>query len=143
MNVALIGLGVLFLSTLIAYINISKKLKVVSLGFTELLVSATKLNEFSQPKDKDIDVDDVHKESFIKFLSDSRDWAFDYIETVQKGLSAFVEKVDKDIEYFNKYGEAMPTQPSYDLLKNISEAYEELKKLLPDDLESSGKTVND
>jgi hypothetical protein len=131
MEIALIVLVVLFFAMLIAYINISRKLKVVSLGFTELLVSVTKINEFNAPNEAV--GDDVHKESFIKFLSDSRDWAFEYIETVQKGLTTFVEKVDKDIERFDKYGDSVAMQPNYDSLKNISEAYKELKTLLPED----------
>ena len=131
MDIALIVISVLFLATVIAYINISRKLKVVSLGFTELLVSVTKLNEFNTPQDAV--GDDVHKESFIKFLSDSRDWAFEYIETVQKGLTTFVEKVDKDIEYFEQYGDSVAMKPNYDSLKNISDAYKELKTLLPED----------
>jgi hypothetical protein len=28
-------------------------------------------------------------DEFVKFLSDSRDWAFDYIETVQKSITDF------------------------------------------------------
>lgn len=131
MDIALIVISVLFMATVIAYINISRKLKVVSLGFTELLVSVTKLNEFNTPQDAV--GDDVHKESFIKFLSDSRDWAFEYIETVQKGLTTFVEKVDKDIEYFEQYGDSVAMKPNYDSLKNISDAYKELKTLLPED----------
>ena len=30
--------------------------------------------------------DTIHKENFIKFLSDSRDWAFEYIERSQKTI---------------------------------------------------------
>lgn len=76
---------------------------------------------------------DQAKEDFIKFISDSREWAFDYIEDVQKNLLAFVEKVDADIEHFNKYGDEMSMKPNYNALKNISKAYAELKKLLPND----------
>lgn len=76
---------------------------------------------------------DQAKEDFIKFISDSREWAFDYIEDVQKQLLSFVEKVDKDIEHFNKYGDEVAMKPNYNALKNISEAYIELKKLLPND----------
>jgi hypothetical protein len=76
---------------------------------------------------------DQAKEDFIKFISDSREWAFDYIEDAQKQLSEFVDKVDSDIEHFNKYGDEMSMKPNYNALKNISEAYAELKKLLPND----------
>lgn len=72
------------------------------------------------------------KESFVKFLSDSREWAFDYIEEVQQGLNNFVNAVDKDITHFDNYGEAIYT-PHADALKNISVAYKDLKKLLPEE----------
>jgi hypothetical protein len=81
---------------------------------------------------------DQAKEDFIKFISDSREWAFEYIETVQKELIVFVDKVDKDIEYFNKYGDNMSLKANYNALNNISSAYENIKKLLPND-ESKNK----
>ena len=61
-------------------------------------------------------------------------WAFEYIETVQKGLTKFVNDVDADISYFDEYGEALSmSRPDYPLMKNISIAYKELKTLLPED----------
>jgi predicted PurR-regulated permease PerM len=74
---------------------------------------------------------DVHKESFIKFLSDSRDSAFNYIEEVQSGLNKFVSDIEPEINYFREYGDLMAMQPNYYSLKKITEAYEELKNLLP------------
>jgi hypothetical protein len=73
----------------------------------------------------------IHQENFLKFLSDSRDWAFDYIEEVQAGLSKFVSDVEPEINYFKEYGDLISMEPNYNSLKKISQAYEELKKLLP------------
>ena len=73
----------------------------------------------------------VHKENFIKFLSESRDWAYKYIEDVQDGLGNFIKAVDKDIKHFDQYGLAGPTGPDQDSLKRISIAYKELIKLMP------------
>ena len=73
----------------------------------------------------------VHQENFLKFLSDSRDWAFNYIEEVQSGLNKFVGDVEPEINYFKEYGDIGSMQPNYYSLKKITEAYEELKKLLP------------
>jgi hypothetical protein len=74
----------------------------------------------------------VHKENFIKFLSDSRDWAFEYIENVQSGLSKFVIDVDSHIEHFDKYGDVLSVErPDYAAMKQISKSYKELKQLLP------------
>lgn len=77
------------------------------------------------------DEKEVMNESFLKFVSDSRDWAFQYIEDVQKGLSKFVTEVDRDIDYFDKYGGIVPSSPNTDILKRISTSYKELKQLLP------------
>jgi hypothetical protein len=76
----------------------------------------------------------VHKENFLKFISESRDWAFEYIETVQEGLSTFIDAVEHDINYFNEYGQVISmNRPDYDAMKRISAAYKELKKLLPEE----------
>ena len=74
---------------------------------------------------------EVHKENFLKFLSDSRDWAFAYIEDVQSGLTEFVEDVKPEIEYFKEYGDIISMQPNYYSMKKIAEAYDKLIKLLP------------
>jgi hypothetical protein len=73
----------------------------------------------------------IHQENFLKFLSDSRDWAFNYIEEVQSGLNKFVSDIEPEINYFREYGDLMAMQPNYYSLKKITEAYEELKNLLP------------
>ena len=76
----------------------------------------------------------VHKENFIKFLSDSRDWAYKYIEDVQDGLAKFIDSVENDIKYFDEYGDVIATnRPDYDSMKRISSAYKELKTLLPEE----------
>lgn len=75
----------------------------------------------------------VHKENFIKFLSDSRDWAYQYIEDVQKGLNTFINKTKSHVEYFDEYGEVGSAYPHYDSMKKISEEYKELIKLLPEE----------
>jgi hypothetical protein len=79
----------------------------------------------------DLERDDV-KESFLKFISDSREWAFNYIEEVQEGLNKFVKDAGPSIDYFDEYGDVMET-PLTPSMKEISKAYKELKKLLPED----------
>lgn len=79
--------------------------------------------------------EEVHKENFIKFLSDSREWAFSYIEQVQDTIKKFVKEVEPQIKYYNKYGVVIEGMvPPHDFaLKKISKEFEELKKLLPED----------
>jgi hypothetical protein len=76
---------------------------------------------------------DEMNESFLKFVSDSREWAFRYIEDVQKGLNNFIKSIDKDIEYFDKFGDIVANNPNTEILKRISISYKELKKLLPEE----------
>ena len=76
---------------------------------------------------------EMHKENFIKFLSDSRDWAFGYIEEVQSELEKFIKEIEPEIEYFDEYGVVGSEHPNYYSMKKISKAYKDVKKLLPDE----------
>jgi hypothetical protein len=76
---------------------------------------------------------DQSNEDFLKFVSDSRDWAYQYIEEVQKGLDNFITDIEPEISYFDEYGEVGSAYPHYHSMKKISGAYKELKKLLPED----------
>ena len=71
-------------------------------------------------------------DGFLKFISESRDWAFQYIEEVQDGLDQFKSKVDLDIKYILKYGQLID-HPLQESINRIAEAYEELQDLLPTD----------
>ena len=75
---------------------------------------------------------DESSEAFLKFVSDSRDWAYQYIEGVQSSLDSFITDVEPEIAYFDEYGIASSAYPHYHSMKKISGAYKELKKLLPD-----------
>jgi biopolymer transport protein ExbB/TolQ len=75
---------------------------------------------------------DIEKtEGFVQFLSESRDWAFQYIETVQEALNKFVKDAGPRLEYFDKSGRVV-NSPHFDLLEDILVAYRELQQLLPE-----------
>ena len=76
---------------------------------------------------------DQSNEDFLKFVSDSRDWAYQYIEDVQNSLNKFITDLEPEIAYFDEYGIVGSAFPHYHSMKKISEAYKELKKLLPED----------
>jgi hypothetical protein len=73
------------------------------------------------------------KEDFIKFLSDSRDWSYQYIEDAQKIIHTFIKEIEPEISYFDEYGVVGSAWPHYYSMKKISSAYKELKTLLPED----------
>lgn len=132
-----IGLTVVILSSLLVAVTVAAifmTLKVISLRqrVKVLIVSLSRVQDVfnnAQQEEKD---SDVHKENFIKFLSDSRDWAYEYIESVQESISSFVSEVEPEIAYFDEYGLVGDAYPHYHSMKKISEAYKELKKVLPD-----------
>jgi hypothetical protein len=76
---------------------------------------------------------DKSNEDFLKFVSDSRDWAYQYIEEVQETLNKFITDLEPEINYFKEYGDLGSMAPNYYSMKKIMGAYEELKKLLPEE----------
>jgi hypothetical protein len=121
-----------------AYVMTLKKLNKSQKAFTELYAASLKLQEMIKELDTESRSDsDIHKDNFIKFISDSRDWAFEYIEEVQNGLKKFVEDIDPEIQYFKEYGNMMSMQPNYYSMKKIAESYNQLKKLLPGEVEET------
>lgn len=130
-SVAILGIMLVFVTTISILLSI--KMFVLRKRVMSLAISLVKVEEiFNSTKKEDSD-SDVHKENFIKFLSDSRDWAYLYIEDVQKGLSKFVSEIEPEISYFDEYGEVGSAYPHYHSMKKISQEYKELKKLLPEE----------
>ena len=70
-------------------------------------------------------------EGFVKFLSESRDWAFQYIETTQSEIKKFVEIVGPQMEYYDKYGRIINSVHTKSMDK-IFDSYQELINLLPE-----------
>lgn len=64
-------------------------------------------------------------DGFIRFLSNSRDWAFQYIETAQTAVKDFAEKMDPIAKKLEK--------SQNDDVKVMLEAYQELVKIIPDE----------
>ena len=128
-------LSACFFASYLLVLNKSIKLKK---DLKKVFIEKSLLQEYVDTvkslKEKETSDDLVHKENFIKFLSDSRDWAYKYIEDVQKGLNSFVSDIDPVISHFDEYGDTISmSRPEYSSMKNISKAYKELKKLLPQD----------
>lgn len=82
---------------------------------------------------KESDVSDIHQENFIKFLSDSRDWAFDYIDQSQKQIKEFIDIADKEFAFFDAYGMLTQGYPNYEAMEILSKEYKKLKSLLPEE----------
>lgn len=78
---------------------------------------------------------DETKDNFLKFVSDSREWAFDYIEDVQNSLKEFIDTIEEDVNHYDQYGAAIEGHClPYDVaMKKMVVELPKLKKLLPEE----------
>jgi len=70
------------------------------------------------------------QEGFVNFLNQSRDWAFDYIDLVQKTIKEFIDVADRKMNYAEKYHDIDPWQEP---LVQLIEPYKKIKALLPEE----------
>jgi hypothetical protein len=138
MRIAVIVLSLLSVSFAVAYLSVLKRLEAITKAFAHMVALNSTIQEafeasLQSPVSKEDQ--DIHKENFIKFLSDSRDWAFEYIEDVQLQLENFIRDIEPEIMYFDEYGIVGDAYPHYHSMKKISSAYKDLKKLLPEEVD--------
>lgn len=67
-------------------------------------------------------------DGFVNFLAQSRDWAYKYIEDIQKALTEF----DKELASMSSY-KKLDKKKQTEYLDKIFMAYQELKTFLPED----------
>ena len=134
MSIQVIVLSISLFSVSAAYLvmtnNFNKLRDQYQKLFVDMMLLEKLINEIEESKIKSDE--SVHKENFIKFLSDSRDWAYEYIEDVQAGLKKFVEDIKPEINYFKEHGDIVSMHPNYYSMKKIAASYDELLKLLPE-----------
>lgn len=71
-------------------------------------IFVTQLDKMIQEQDtKNIEGTD----GFLKFVSESRDWAFGYIEEVQQAIIQFKKSVDTDTGYEDAYAKLLTFLP--------------------------------
>jgi hypothetical protein len=127
--------GVFVFSTLLfcsLYLVQVKKTREVLANTINLLMIQQSMNEENKTDQE------KSNEAFLKFISDSRDWAYTYIEEVQASLNKFITDIEPEINYFREYGDVGSMAPNYYSMKKITKSYEELKKILPEDYDRIG-----
>jgi hypothetical protein len=123
-TVALVILSVL--STTFAFLfYIQKKKNIQILAQTLEFFMLQEAQEAQAKTDKE-----KFNEDFLKFISDSRDWAYTYIETTQEKINSFINDVGPVIDYLEKY--ASPILIEQQRL-SIIEGYKVIKSILPED----------
>jgi hypothetical protein len=132
MDLVTIIMGLLLVAVTTTSVLLTLKVILLRQRLLTLAMSLVKVQDvFNSTKEQE-SANDVHKENFIKFLSDSRDWAYEYIEDVQSSLTLFISEIEPEIAYFDEYGLVGDAYPHYHSMKKISQAYKELKNMLPD-----------
>jgi hypothetical protein len=97
----------------------------------EKSIFSTKLSEVTLQSDtKKIE----ESEGFLKFISESRDWAFKYIEDVQSSLGGFHSSVSESLEYLYSNRNTFSDDRSSDAIAVVYEEYKKLKDMLPEDM---------
>jgi len=126
------GLGLLlFVALVIANISLrfdNKKMKadLVQEGINRAIVKE-KLSEVMASQDK---TNVSQTEGFLKFVSESRDAAFKYIEEVQAAINEFDRKVGPVVKYYKETGKVLERKPS-ELVKELTTAYDKLMASMP------------
>lgn len=106
--------------SIVAYLYFVMKSRVKSLS----LDKAVLMVEFSNLLDKQQLKPIEETEGFLKFVSDSRDWAFNYIEDVQSAIEEY--RLIADVIPISK-------DMSIQQAEQLSAAYDKLMSFLPED----------
>lgn len=102
----------------------NKKIKVELIRVTQELAILKNLLDQKEKLASD------KNDGFVKFISDSRDWAFEYIENVQQSIKKILDDTEHTIKYHREFT-SMEIEPYKTQLDTLSNAIDELKQLLP------------
>jgi pantothenate synthetase len=133
----IIAPGVLLLIIVILLINnlaIRSKNRKLSVEVVQIALDKAVISQRLKEELEKKDSDSIEKsEGFLKFISQSRDWAFDYIEQVQAALLEFRNKIEPQILYSKTYGTTVGESTHSIIIDKISDAYDDLVKVMPED----------
>ncbi len=133
-TIAFAVLALIIIILLINNLTIRSRNKKLSIETIQMALDKTIISEkLREQLDKKDSESIEQSEGFLKFISQSRDWAFDYIEQVQAALLEFKNKVEPQILYAKTYGTVAGESPHSVIIDKISDAYDELAKVMPED----------
>ena len=133
-TIAFAVLALIIIILLINNLTIRSRNKKLSIETIQMALDKTIISEkLREQLDKKDSESIEQSEGFLKFISQSRDWAFDYIEQVQAALLEFKNKVETQILYAKTYGTVSGESPHSVIIDKISDAYDELAKVMPED----------
>lgn len=132
-NVLTVSILMLFF-TLAIYFLVDLKIENNKLKLKNAQLTADMLGSLHFMSEKiniEPELENQSKEAFLKFVSDSRDAAYEYIEKTQGVIDKFIKDVEPTIQYHRMYGDVSRVEPYYSQLSKISEAFDELITIMP------------
>lgn len=83
--------------------------------------------------------EDIEKDHFIKFLSETRDNSYIFIQEFQDEIKNLKQDLDDEVKYFEKFGSlAEPYEVHHSMSVKFVEHYKKLLKFLPEE-ETDGR----
>lgn len=132
--IAFVVLSLVIVILLINNLAIRSKNKKLSIEIIQIALDKAVISQkLKEQLDKKNSESIEQSEGFLKFISQSRDWAFDYIEQVQAALLEFKNKIEPQILYAKTYGTTTGESPHTIIIDRISNAYDDLIKVMPED----------
>lgn len=131
-EVVVFVLGVLLLAALvITNLTLRIENKKLKVNLTQESIDRSILMEKLQEVLTKQDSDSASKtDGFLKFVSDSREAAFKYIEEVQAAINEFDNRVGPVVKYYKETGKVLERKPS-ELVRELTQAYDKLMSSMP------------
>jgi hypothetical protein len=135
---------ILLLWVVVINVGLRKKWREISVQMLQTMFDNELLTKHLDELTLEIEQREVsNTDGFVKFLSESRDYAFTYIEDVQKNLVDFKNAVEPIFDYFFTYGQALGESPHGKIVKDIHREYLKLKTIIPDEQGENNEQGND
>jgi hypothetical protein len=122
---------VIFMALILANITTRVQNNKLKTAFTQELIDRAIIEKQMQELMAELDIKNSNQnDGFLKFVSDSREAAFKYIEEVQAAINEFDSKVGPAVKYYKETGKMLDRRPS-ELVRELSEAYDKLMASMP------------
>lgn len=126
---ASIAFAVIVYAFLITWMQYRKTSAALAQSKVDLVALRAKLEELSARGDsKKIE----QTEGFVKFISHSRDAAFEYIEEVQSAITEYDKAVGEMVNYYKETGK-MPQKKPSEIMREFTQAHEKLMNAMPEE----------
>lgn len=126
-----IYIGISLIISILLFDNVRQRIKKTKLKKVAVQLGLDKIQALKELNLAISNKELEQSEGFINFLTESRDWAFTYIQEVQEALKEFDKTVVPIFDYQKTYGKVLGPTTHSNTLDEVSLAYDKLKTVLP------------